>query len=146
MAKRGRTIDAGQITGASEMPPPGADFAGLSSQGLVDVYYGTLLGDTDAPPSAKELLGTALDSGGLSNADYIYNQVSALYGGVQLPAFQSPSGNNVKSLVFVSGSAQGGFGAFHIGNGETQAPFDRIVTDSLNVSGSYSAGTGLGFA
>jgi hypothetical protein len=112
----------------------------------VDVFCGTLLGDIDAQPAAKELLGTALDTGGLSNADYIYNQVSALYGGVQLPSFQSPSGNNVKSLVFVSGSAQGGFGAFHIGNGETQAPFDRIVTDSLNVSGGYSAGTGLGFA
>jgi len=144
MAKLGRTIDPGQITGASEIPPPGADFAGLSSQGLVDVYYGTLLGDTDAPPSAKELLGTALDSGGLSNADYIYNQVSALYGGVQLPAFQSPSGNNVKSLVFVSGSAQGSYGAFHFPG--TQAAFDRIVVDSLNASGNYSAGSGLGSA
>src|SRR5260370_7596720 len=116
MAKLGRTIDPTQITGASEIPPPGADFAGLSSQGLVDVYYGTLLGDTDAPPAAKELLGTALDTGGLSNADYIYNQVSALYGGVQLPDFQSPSGNgnNVKSLVFISGSGQCGYGPFHL--------------------------------
>src|SRR5260370_1930824 len=144
MAKLGRTIDPGQITGGSKIPHPGADLDGLSSRGLLDVYYVTLLGDTDAPPSAKELLGTALDSGGLSNADYIYNQVSALYGGVQLPAFQSPSGNNVKSLVFVSGSAQGSYGAFHFPG--TQAAFDRIVVDSLNASGNYSAGSGLGSA
>src|SRR5258707_8833016 len=100
------TIDPGQITTASQIPPPGAQPVGVSSQGLVEVYCGTLLGDIDAQPAAKELLGTSLDTGGLANADYIYNQVSALYGGVQLPDFQSPSGNgnNVKSLVFISGS------------------------------------------
>jgi len=144
MARKGLTIDPTQISGPSEIPPPGADLAGLSSQGLVEVYSGTLLGDTDALPAAKELLGTALDTGGASNADYIYNQVSALYGGAQLPDLQSPSRNNVKSLVFVSGSGQGGYGAFHISG--TQAEFDRIVVDSLDASGSYSAGSGLGSA
>lgn len=138
------TIDPTQIPSAAEIPPQGAEFAGLSPQGLVEVYSGTLLGDTDAQPAAKELLATALDTGGMSNADYIHNQVSKLYGGVQLPSFPSPSGNNVKSLVFVSGSAQGGYGAFHFPG--TQADFDRIVVDSLDASGSYSAGSGLGSA
>jgi hypothetical protein len=144
MAKKGLTIDPTQISSPSEIPPPGADPTGLSPQGLVEVYAGTLAGDTDALPAAKELLGPALDTGGLSNADYIYNQVSALYGEKQLPDFQSPAGNKVKSLVFVSGSGQGGFGAFHISG--SQAEFDRIVVDSLDASGSYSPGSGLGSA
>ena len=136
------TPDPTQIPDASQIPPQGSIFAGLSPRGLVDVYFGTLSGDIDAQPAAKELLGTAPDTGALSNADYIYQQVAALYGGVDLPAFQSPSGNSVKSVVFVSGSAQGGYGAFHFPG--AQADFDRIVVDSLNVSGSYSAGSGLG--
>src|SRR5215471_8665880 len=139
------TIDPTQIQNPSEIPPQGSQSLGSSSQGLVDVYFGTLAGDIDAHPSAKELLGTAPDTGSLSNADYIYKQVSAVYGGVDLPSFQSPSGNSVKSLVFVSGSSQGGYGAFHI-EGTSQADFDRIVVDSLNVSGSYSPGSGLGTA
>src|SRR5690349_2648777 len=98
----GHTIDPSQIQNPSEIPPSGAQFAGRSSSGIVDVYNGTVSGDTDAQPSAKELLGTALDTGGLSNADYIYSQVSALYGGVDLPNFKSPSGNSVRSLAFVS--------------------------------------------
>ena len=137
------TPDPTQIQNASQIPPQGSIFAGLSPQGLVDVYFGTLPGDIDAQPAAKELLGTAPDTAALSNADYIYQQVAALYGGADLPAFQSPSGNSVKSVVFVSGSAQGGYGAFHI-SGASQADFDRIVVDSLNASGSYSAGSGLG--
>ena len=144
MARHGRTVDPTQITSVSEIPPRGAGFVGLSSQGLVEVYSGTLLGDTDAQPAAKELLGTALNTGGVSNGEYIYNQVSALYGKAQLPTFQSPSRNNVKSLVFVSGSGQGGYGAFHISG--AQADFDRIVVDSLDASGSYSADSGLGSA
>src|SRR5260370_24728542 len=144
MARLTSTVDPAQISGPSEIPPPGAEFTGLSSQGQVDVYSGTLPGDVDAQPAAKELLGTSLNSGGVSNADYIYNQVSALYGGVGLPAFASPSGNNVQSLVFVSGSAQGGYGAFHFPG--TQAEFDRIVVDSLDASGSYSANSTIGAA
>jgi len=139
------TTDPTLIQKPSQIPPQGSQFTGRSSQGLVDVYSGTLPGDIDAQPAAKELLGTAPDTGALSNADYIYKQVSALYGGVDLPSFQSPSGNSVKSLVFVSGSSQGGYGAFHI-EGNSQADFDRIVVDSLNVSGSYSAGSGFGSA
>src|SRR3984893_10873554 len=131
-----QTVDPTQIPDASQIPPAGALYLGLSSQGLVDIYCGTLPGDLDAPQPAKELL---------SNADYIYRQISALYGpGAELPDFRSPSGKNVKSLVFVSGSSQGGYGAFHFPG--TQADFDRIVVDSLNTSGSYSAGSGLGFA
>jgi len=137
------TIDPTQIQNPSQIPPPGSQFSGSSPQGLVDVYFGTLPGDIDAQPAAKELLGTAPDTGSQSNADYIYKQVSAVYGSVDLPSFQSPSGHTVKSLVFVSGSTQGGYGAFHI-EGNSQADFDRIVVDSLNVSGSYSAGSGLG--
>lgn len=139
------TIDPTQIQNPSQIPPQGSQFSGSSPQGLADVYFGTLRGDIDAQPAAKELLGTAPDTGSQSNADYIYKQVSALYGGVDLPSFQSPSGNSVKSLLFVSGSTQGGYGAFHI-EGNSQADFDRIVVDSLNVSGSYSAGSGLGTA
>jgi hypothetical protein len=139
------TMDPTQIQNPSQIPPQGSQFSGSSPQGLVDVYFGTLPGDIDAQPAAKELLGTAPDTGSQSNADYIYKQVSAVYGGVDLPSFQSPSGNSIKSLVFVSGSTQGGYGAFHI-EGNSQADFDRIVVDSLNVSGSYSAGSGLGTA
>jgi hypothetical protein len=138
------TIDPTQIQSASEIPPAGSQFAGLSPSGLVDVYCGTLDGDVDAQPSAQELLAAETDTGGLSNADYVYTQLSKLYGGVQLPNFQSPSGNTVKCLVFVSGSAQGGYGAFHIPG--TQADFDRIVVDSLNSSGNYSSNSGLGTA
>lgn len=136
------TIDPTEIRSPSQIPPPGSNFVGQSAKGLVDVYAGTLSGDVDAQPSAKELLGTAPDTGSLSNAEYIYSQVSALYGGADLPGFQSPSGNNVKSVVFVSGSNQGSYGAFHI-EGATQADFDRMVLDSLNAAGSYSAGSGL---
>jgi hypothetical protein len=140
------TIDPQQITSASQIPPPNAQAVGLSPQGLVEVSCGTIPGDIDAQPAAKELLASAAGTGGLSNADYIYRQVSAIYGGADLPTIQSPSGNSVRSLVFVSGSPRGGFGAFHIGNGATQAQFDRIVSDSLNASGNYSAGSALGSA
>jgi hypothetical protein len=144
MARLTSTVDPKQINGPTDIPSPGAEFTGLSSQGQVDVYSGTLPGDVDAQPAAKEFLGTSLNTRGVSNADYIYNQVSALYGGVQLPPFASPSGNNVKSLVFISGSAQGGYGAFHFPG--TQADFDRIVVDSLDASGSYSANSTIGSA
>ncbi|MDE2588938.1 MAG: hypothetical protein KGL95_04660, partial [Patescibacteria group bacterium] len=136
------TTDPTLIQDPTKIPPSGAQFVGLSSQAQVDVYCGTIPMDTDAQPAAKELLDTSLDTGGLSNADYIYNQVSALYGGNPLPSFKSPSGNDVKSIVFVSGSNQGGYGAFHIWT--TQTDFDRIVVDSLTISGSYSAGSSLG--
>lgn len=133
-------VDPAQIQKPSQIPPAGSNYLGLSGQKLVDVYNGTLPGDVDAQPAAKELLGTSPDTGGQSNADYVYNQVSALYK-AQLPDFVSPSGNNVRSVVFVSGSSQGGFGAFHIpGPG---GDFDRIVVDSLNAAGGYSAGSGL---
>jgi hypothetical protein len=98
----------------------------------------------DAQPSAQELLATESDTGTLANADYIYQQLSALYGGIQLPDLQSPSGNTVKCVVFVSGSGQGGYGAFHIPG--TQADFDRIVVDSMNASGNYSSNSSLGTA
>src|SRR3989475_8777402 len=101
VAAHAATIDPAQIQSPSQIPPTGSQFAGGSARGLADVYYGTLHGDIDAQPSAKELLGTALDTGGLSNADYIYTQVAALYG-ADLPSFESPSGNNIKSVVFVS--------------------------------------------
>src|ERR1051326_348776 len=143
MARAQGTIDPDDIANASQIPPQHAQHVGLSPQVLVDVFCGALPGDVDALPAAKELLGAAADTGGLSNVDYIYSQVASLYGGSQLPAFSS-SGKDVKSLVFVSGSARGSYGAFHFGNGETQINFDRIVTDSLNVSGNYSAGSGLG--
>ena len=140
------TTDPSQIQNPSQIPPAGAQRVGLSTQGLVDVYYGTEPGDTDAQPAAKELVGTALDTSELSNADYIYTQVSRLYGNASLPDFQNTAGETVKSLVFVSGSTQGGYGAFHIGDGSTQAAFDRIVVDSLTVSGNYSPGSGLAAA
>ena len=138
------SIDPTKIRSASEIPPAGSQFVGSSPAGLVDVYCGTLDGDVDAQPSAQELLTSESDTGGLGNADYIYTQLSNLYGGVQLPNFQSPSGNSVKCVVFVSGSSQGGYGAFHIPG--TQADFDRIVVDSLNSSGNYSSDSGLGNA
>jgi hypothetical protein len=138
------TIDPTQIQSASEIPPSGSQFVGLSPSGLVDVYCGIVGGDVDAQPSAQELLAAESDTAGLSNADYVYTQLSKLYGGVGLPDFESPSGNTVKCLVFVSGSNQGGYGAFHIPG--TQADFDRIVVDSLNSSGNYSSNSGLGTA
>jgi hypothetical protein len=131
-----------QLMKASEIPPPGSRFVESSPCGLVDVYFGTLAGDVDALRAALELLAVSPDTGGLANADYIYNQLSALFGGAQLPNFRSPSGNTVKSVVFVSGSTQGGYGAFHFQG--TQADFDRIVVDSLNASGKYSPDSGLG--
>lgn len=70
------------------------------------------------------------------------SRYSALYGNADLPDSQSPSGRSVKAVVFISGSSQGSYGAFHI-EGTTQADFDPVVVDSLNVSGSYSAGSGL---
>src|SRR5579859_4628853 len=138
-----RTVDPTQIPDPAHIPPAGSQFVGLSSQKFVDVYNGTLRGDVDAVPAAKELWGAAPGMKNVSNADYVYTQVAALYGGADLPSFNSPSGNSVKSLVFISGSAQGGYGAFHINDG-VQADFDRIVADSLTVSGNYSAGSGLG--
>ncbi|MHB2017778.1 MAG: hypothetical protein ACYCW6_12590 [Candidatus Xenobia bacterium] len=129
------------IQGSSDIPPDGAVYLGRSPEGQADVYQGTLQGDIDAAPSAKELLAPAPEGGG-SNVDYVYDSLSKLYGGLQLPTFQSPNGDNVKSLVFVSGSAQGPYGAFHI-NDSDQAHFDRIVVDSINATGNYSSGSGL---
>src|SRR5260370_12286298 len=125
MAAGRGTIDPSQINDPSQIPPPRAYPVGLSLQGLVEVSCGTLPGDADAQASAKELLAPAADTGGLANADYIYSQVSALYGAVQLPSFKSTSGSDVKALVFVSGSSQGGYGAFHFNTGNP-ADFDRI--------------------
>ncbi len=143
MARQKPTIDPqAPNQSASQIPSPRSQFQGSTANGLVDVYYGTLTGDIDAKSAAQELLATAPDTGELSNAEYIYNQVSKLYGNVQLPPVQGPSGNSVKSLVFVSGSKiHPGYGAFHISTSQTD--FDRIVVDSMNSSGSYSAGSGL---
>ena len=138
------TSDPLQITDPSQIPPGGAQPEGLSPQGLVEVSCGTIPGDIDAQPAAKELLNSAADTGGSSNADYIYQQVSAIYGGVDLPDLDSRPGSKVKSVVFVSGSPQGGYGAFHTGDVQTQ--FDRLVLDSLNASGNYSDGSGLASA
>jgi len=55
-ARKQQTIDPQQINDPSEIPPQGAHPVGLSPQGLVDVYCGTIPGDTGAQPSAKELL------------------------------------------------------------------------------------------
>jgi hypothetical protein len=49
------TTDPAQIPNAAVIPPQGATFAGVSP-GLVAVCSGTLPGDTDAAPGAKELL------------------------------------------------------------------------------------------
>lgn len=138
------TNDPLRITDPSQIPPDGARPEGLSSQGLVEVSCGTIRGDIDAQPAAKELLTSAADTGGSSNADYIYKQLSAIYGDIDLPDLDRRSGRKVKSVVFVSGSPQGGYGAFHMGDVQTQ--FDRIVLDSLNASGNYSDGSGLGSA
>lgn len=142
MAKTARTgtIDPTQIPNPSQIPPSGSQLIG-TSHAAIEVYHGTLAGDTDAQPAAAELLGTAPDTGGLSNADYIYNQVSALFGGARLPSFRSPSGKNALAVVFVSGSSNGPYGAFHFDG--TQTEFDHIVIDSLNISGGYSATSGL---
>jgi hypothetical protein len=140
------TIDPTQIQDPSQIPPQGANYDGLSPQGLVDVYSGTLSGDIDASPSAQELLQSAPDTGGLANADYVYDSLSRLYSGAQLPTFQSPSGNNVKAIVFDSGSSQGPYGAFHIEGTQTAGndpSFNRIVVDSINASGNYSSGSGF---
>jgi hypothetical protein len=142
-ARSSTTIDPTQIQNSAGIPPAHSEFAGISLQKLVDVYNGTLRGDVDAVPAAEELRADAPGLQNTSNADYVYTQVSALYGGAELPSFQGPSGNSVKSLIFVSGSTQGGYGAFHIDDG-AQANFDRIVVDSLTVSGEYSASSGLG--
>jgi len=107
----------------------------------VAVYNGTITSDIDAKPAAQELLATAPDTGGVANADFIYKQVMALFAGGPLPDIQSPNGNTVKSVVFCSGSPQGGYGAFHFPG--TQQDFDRIVVDSLDASGNYSSGSGL---
>jgi hypothetical protein len=142
--KTRQTIDPASIRLASQIPPTGSQFVGTSPTSLVDVYNGTLKGDIDAVPAAKELLTSSPDTGGKVNAEYIYSNLAALYGNVQLPPLQSPSGNSVRSLVFVSGSAQGGYGAFHLSSSQTD--FDRIVADSLSSSGEYSSGSGLGRA
>lgn len=137
------TIDPTQIQNSAGIPPAHSQFVGLSLQKQVDIYNGTVHGDVDAVPAAEELRAAAPGTPNASNADYIYAQVGALFGKVDLPSFQSPSGNSVKSLVFVSGSTQGGYGAFHIDDAG-QASFDRIVVDSLTASGEYSANSGLG--
>ena len=141
--KTAATIDPTQIQNPAGIPPPGSHLAGTSLQSLVDIYNGTIRGDVDAVPAAAELLSAAPNTPNASNADFIYSQVAALYDGADLPNFQSPSGKSVKSLVFVSGSKQGGYGAFHINDGG-QTNFDRIVVDSLTSSGNYSDSSGLG--
>lgn len=140
-AGHAKTIDPQSITSASQIPPQGSQFVGTSPNSLVDVFNGTLGGDIDAVPAAQELLRTAPDTGGQVNAEYIVSQVGALYGNAKLPSLQSPSGKTVTSLVFVSGSAKGGYGAFHLSSSQTD--FDKIVVDSLTSSGSYSSGSGL---
>ncbi|HLZ84318.1 MAG TPA: hypothetical protein VKQ54_12190 [Caulobacteraceae bacterium] len=131
------TIDPSAIASAADIPPAGSLYQGATGQGLVDVYCGTVAGDIDAVPAAQELLATAADTGGLANADYVYSQLARLYG-ADLPALASPSGASVKCLVFVSGSANGGYGAFHFPGAQTD--FDKIVVDSLTASGGYSPG------
>ncbi|HJT86896.1 MAG TPA: hypothetical protein VJ732_03545, partial [Bryobacteraceae bacterium] len=144
MSPQTSTIDPQQIQDPSQIPPAGAPLVGISGQGLVAVYNGTIAGDIDAQPAAQELLATAPDTGGIANADYIYNNVMALFAGGPLPDLQSPNRKTVKSIVFCSGSPKGGYGAFHIPG--TQQDFDRIVVDSLDASGNYSGGSGLGNA
>ena len=144
MSPQTNATDPQQIQGPSQIPPSGAQFVGTSGQGLVAVYSGIIARDIDAQPAAQELLAAAPDTGGVANADSIYNQVMALFGGGPLPDMQGPNGSTVKSVVFCSGSPQGGYGAFHFPG--TQQDFDRIVVDSLNASGNYSSGSGLGNA
>jgi hypothetical protein len=133
------TTDPNDIRTPAEIPPRGCVHVGLSPAGLVDIYSGTLSGDVDALPAAQELLSSAPDTGSLSNADYVYDTLSRLYGGIELADLQS-SGTNVKSVAFVSGSGQGPYGAFHMGS---SPDFDRVVLDSLTASGNYSPGSGL---
>ena len=137
----GQTVDPTQISKASQIPPPGAVHVDRSARGWVNVYCGILPGDIDAQPAAKELLSTASDTDQLSNADYIYSQMAALYG-ADLPALRNTDGQDVKTLVFVSGSAQGPYGAFHFPG--AQEDLDRIVVDSVESSGTYARGSGLG--
>jgi hypothetical protein len=80
------TTDPRRLPSASEIPPSGSELQGSSAQGIVEVYSGTLAGDVDAQPAAKELLMAAPDTEGLTNAEYVYNRLSALYGGVQCQA------------------------------------------------------------
>src|SRR5260370_24735059 len=101
-ARKQQTIDPQQINDPSEIPPQGAHPVGLSPQGLVDVYCGTIPGDTGAQPAAKELLGPAPDTGGLANADYIYTQVSKLHGRGRPPHIHRASGKQYKTLVCLS--------------------------------------------
>jgi hypothetical protein len=137
----GQTVDPTQSSKASQIPPAGAVHVGRSARGSVDVYCGTLPGDVDAQPAAKELLGSGPDTGQLSNADYIYSRMAALYG-MDLPALRDAGAQDVKTLVFVSGSAQGPYGAFHFPG--AQEDLDRIVVDSLESSGTYAGSSGLG--
>src|SRR5260370_40133553 len=109
-ARKQQTIDPQQINDPSEIPPQGAHPVGLSPQGLVDVYCGTIPGDTGAQPAAKELLGPAPDTGGLANADYIYKQVSKLYGGAELTPVQKPPRNDVKTPAVLFAGSHGAYG------------------------------------
>jgi hypothetical protein len=113
----------------------------------VDVYFGTLPGDIDALPAAKELLAIGRDTGGLSNADYIYSRIVSLYD-ADLPTQRSRSGADVKALVFVSGSRTGAYGAFHFPatDADTHSSvlaLDRIIVDSVESSGSYEPSSSL---
>ena len=142
-----QTVDPARISNASEIPPAHAKHLNRSLRGWVDVYCGTLPGDTDAPPAANELLAIGPNTSGLSNADYVYSQLAALYR-TTLPTLASPSGSDVKALVFVSGSRAGAYGAFHFPNDETHSQsavldLDRIVVDSVESSGSYAQDSGL---
>ena len=141
------TVDPTRISSSSEIPPAHANHLKSSARGWVDVYCGTLPGDIDAPPAANELLAIGPDTGGLANADYIYNRIASLYG-ADLPTQRSPSGADVKALVFVSGSRTGAYGAFHFPAMEadsrsTVLDLDRIVVDSVESSGSYTPGSTL---
>src|SRR5258708_36741449 len=88
------TLDPSQIQKPSQIPPPGSQFVGQSAQKLVGVYFGTVAGDANAQPSAKELMGVAPDTGPLSNADYIYKQLSAVAAGADVSAHLRRAGNH----------------------------------------------------
>jgi hypothetical protein len=142
-----QTVDPARISNASEIPPAHAQLLKPSARGWVDVYCGTLPGDIDAPPAANELLAIGPNTGGLSNADYVYSKIATLFG-TKLPTLDSPSGRDVKALVFVSGSRAGAYGAFHFPSGGAHAQnavldLDRIVVDSVESSGSYAQDSGL---
>ena len=137
----GQTVDPVQISKASQIPPAGALHVDQSARGWVSVYCGPLPGDIDAQPAARELLGIGPDTGQMSNADYIYSRMAALYG-ADLPALGNADAPEVKTLVFVSGSAQGPYGAFHFPG--SQQELDRTVIDSVESSGTYARGSGLG--